>query len=199
MAYQLVSKSDRKGLNFYPTPYDLIEPVRVMIGREAIWEPACGDGRIVRVFREAGNPVFASDIEDHGFGGLDEVRDFYAYDQIPAFFDPYDSLTIITNPPHSREHATKFVQHCLDLARASGKDVDVFLLLRHQWDTAKTRIDLCRAVDAKITMCWRPKWFEDEEGAKSKTPMHNYAWYYWEDGGQGECKNVYIGPDWNKT
>lgn len=196
MTFQHVSKAGRKDHNFYPTPQDLIDPVKALIGAEAIWEPACGDGRISEALRDQGNHVWSTDVHAHGYSSQDDVRSFYDYTSLPSFFYEYDHVSIVTNPPHSREHADRFVRHALELATKTDKRVDVFLLLRHAWDTAKTRIDLCDRIDCKLTMCWRPKWFE---GDSKKTPMHSYAWFYWENGGQGEGKNVYIDQNWNKV
>ena len=48
-----------------------------------VWEPACGDGRMVEALRAAGCArVYTSDIVDHG-GGQDDVLDFLSA-QIPT-------------------------------------------------------------------------------------------------------------------
>jgi hypothetical protein len=48
-----------------------------------IWEPACGDGAIVRILREAGKTVVCSDIQDYGFPGTAKL-DFFRASEIPT-------------------------------------------------------------------------------------------------------------------
>ena len=53
--------------DFYATPP---EAVRALLSVEnfsgTLWEPACGDGAIVNVLREAGHTVYATDLVDRG-------------------------------------------------------------------------------------------------------------------------------------
>lgn len=81
--------------DFYPTPP---EPTRALLHAEAsalrrfpaIWEPAAGDGAMVREIEGAGHRVIASDLVDRGAGAT--VRDFFAYEAPPA-------PALVTNPP----------------------------------------------------------------------------------------------------
>jgi hypothetical protein len=82
--------ADVDGPDFYPTPdwatYALIDNERFE-GR--IWEPACGDGSMVRVLRDTGRPVDASDLFDRGYGevGVDFLTSSRQIENI------------VTNPP----------------------------------------------------------------------------------------------------
>jgi hypothetical protein len=58
-----------------------------------IWDPCAGRGNTVRVLRDAGHEVIASDLYDHGFP-LDFQRDFLAETSLPA-----DCEGIVSNPP----------------------------------------------------------------------------------------------------
>jgi hypothetical protein len=84
--------ADLDGPDFYPTPgwatHALINNERFE-GR--IWEPACGDGAMVRVLAETGQPVDATDLYDRGFGetGVDFLRSSRNVDNI------------VTNPPYN--------------------------------------------------------------------------------------------------
>ena len=60
-----------------------------------IWEPACGDGAIVRVLEAAGFTVLASDIRDYGCAGT-VVLDYLA---VPALAI---MMGIVTNPPYKQ-------------------------------------------------------------------------------------------------
>jgi len=82
--------ADLAGPDFYPTPswatQALIEHEKF---EGTIWEPACGDGSMVRVLEKTGCPVIATDLYDRGFGIVGE--DFLSSDRI--------SDNIVTNPP----------------------------------------------------------------------------------------------------
>jgi hypothetical protein len=72
-------------LDYYPTPPWAVRAFcRYVLGLPAgqrspmvVWDPACGGGHMARPLSEACETVLASDVFDHGFGG---VRDFLACD-----------------------------------------------------------------------------------------------------------------------
>lgn len=77
-----------------------------------IWDPACGQGNIVRALRAAGCEAVGSDIADRGFGGVQD------------FLDPdcefVNVANIVTNPPFFRaKGAEAFIRRALSIA--SGK------------------------------------------------------------------------------
>ena len=101
------SQADR-GFDLYSTPPDA---VRALLKAEplpsGIWECAAGRGAIVNVLRDAGHPVIASDIVDHGFP-LHFVGDFLEQTGMPAGCE-----CIVTNPPF--KIVDRFIAHALDL------------------------------------------------------------------------------------
>lgn len=84
--------ADLDGPDFYPTPdwatYALIDN-ECFEGR--IWEPACGDGSMVRVLRDTGRSVDASDLFDRGYGeiGVDFLKCERTIENV------------VTNPPYN--------------------------------------------------------------------------------------------------
>jgi hypothetical protein len=101
------SHSER-GLDCYTTPDVAVQALlRVEKIPHQVWEPAAGHGAIVRVLRDRGHDVAASDIFD--YGGLDFVGDFLAQEKMPDGCD-----CIVTNPPY--QIAEPFVAHALELA-----------------------------------------------------------------------------------
>jgi hypothetical protein len=98
--------ADLGGPDFYPTPS---WATRALVENEdfegEIWEPACGDGAMATMLAEAGNPVFASDLYDRGFGeaGVDFLSSNRQADNI------------VTNPPYNS--AEGFVATAQRLAR----------------------------------------------------------------------------------
>jgi hypothetical protein len=86
--------------------------IRALLEVEAvparIWEPACGPGAIVRVLRDAGHEVVATDLVDYGcpesVSGVDFLMETRAPDNVGA---------ILTNPPYKL--AGRFVAKGLEL------------------------------------------------------------------------------------
>jgi hypothetical protein len=92
----------------YATPAVAVEALlKVERLPHRIYEPAAGDGAIVRVLRAAGHAVIASDIHDYGFR-LHFRRDFLLETKAPAGIE-----AIVTNPPFRL--AEEFVAHALEL------------------------------------------------------------------------------------
>ena len=72
-----------------------------------IFDPACGEGRIVEVAKRAGYEAAGSDIEDRGYGevGVDFRKDFTP------------RKTIVANPPYGI--VDTFLPHALEIATAA--------------------------------------------------------------------------------
>ncbi len=83
-------------LDFFPTPpwatRALCEwlKTRCPINSQAVWDPACGDGAMVRPLKEYFSDVHRSDVHDYGIGAM--VRDF-------LWPSSEQCDWIITNPP----------------------------------------------------------------------------------------------------
>ena len=105
---------DRETNDFYPTPP---EPTRAILSAErgrlrdfgAVWEPAAGDGAMVREMESVGLTVRASDLVDRGCGA--EIRSFYDFSAAPA-------PAILTNPPFAEcgwgNGRARWLTHALD-------------------------------------------------------------------------------------
>lgn len=81
-----------------------------------IWDPCCGFGRIPESAKTR-NSIYASDIVDRGYVGLNEVADFLKCD------DQQASPNIVCNPPFNI--AANFALHALSL-QATGKVAMIF-------------------------------------------------------------------------
>ncbi len=127
-----------------------------------VWEPACGTGKMVLPLEAAGYDVDGSDIFD-------------GYDFLKSDNKTYQA--IITNPPYVL--ATEFIGHALGLCGVPGDTRLVAMLLRTDFDHAKTRQHLfsgCPAFAKKLVLTKRIKWFADSTGS----PSFNHAWYLWD-------------------
>jgi hypothetical protein len=129
-----------------------------------IWEPACGDGRLVDALRLTGRDVVATDA--YGINPLNFLRDA-----------PPDAVlaALVTNPPFNI--LTPFIVralHHLD----TGVVQDVVLLLRADHPTAQERAPLLRRAYALYYCCWRPRWIEDS----TTGPRWSFIWAHWKRG-----------------
>jgi hypothetical protein len=159
--------------NFYPTPP---EATRALMDKEVfdgtIWEPACGDGAMVRVFEEYGHKnIISTDLIDRGFG-----------------ISPHDFLTsdlradnVITNPPF--KISEEFVRKAL--ASSTKK---VAMLQKIQFLEGQKRKILFAETPLKAVYVFskRINFYREGQQADYSTSMMAFAWYVWEHGYAGE-------------
>ncbi len=142
---------------------------------EIIWEPACGPGAIVRVLREAGHKVYATDLVDYGCPDSDARVDFLMETSAPTYIG-----AIVTNPPFKL--ATEFAAHALMLAPK------VAMLMRLAFlESEKRRAVLDSGQLARVhvfrnrlPMMHRDGW----EGPKASGSVA-FAWFVWDRSHQG--------------
>jgi hypothetical protein len=107
-----------RGDDLYETPPIAVrELLRVESVPQAVWEPACGPGSIVRELRASGRTVIATDLVDYGCDGSEARRDF-----LMERAAPQGVSGIVTNPPFKL--AEKFAAHAITLVP------EVHMLLR---------------------------------------------------------------------
>lgn len=166
----------RRAEDFYPTGQP--EAIRALLARDgdrirqagAVWEPACGDGALVRAIRLSGIACHASDLIDRGCAGA-VVPDFYSFDRSPA-------PAIITNPPfceiNARDGHGRWLRHTLDMP---GWDY-LALLLSWDWPAARAN-GLGALLDARpFSYCYLMRWKLDFTGEGS--PPQRNAWFVWD-------------------
>lgn len=183
--------------DFYPTPLTAFNPLMPYIkqlpqirykdafnGDPIVFEPACGDGRLISAMNAEGIPAYGDDL-DNGYDFL--------VDETPREI-------IVTNPPFSL--AQEFIE------RATTNSGDVFMLLRLNFLGSQERHDWWKehCPDALFVLSKRPNFvisvkckcgasnqtyqMEDKDLIPSKCPACNekvkrgssdsteYAWYY---------------------
>jgi hypothetical protein len=160
-----------RGADLYETPP---EAVRALLEFEYIpdrvWEPACGPGSIVRVLREAGHAVHATDVIDYGWQGQDDQADFLKVQIAPA-----GHSMIVTNPPYM--HANAFVAHALHLCPR------VAMLLRLGFIAGTKRTPILESgmlarvhvFRNRLPMMHRAGW----TGPRA-TSQTEFAWFIWD-------------------
>jgi hypothetical protein len=186
-------KQSERGNDLYETPP---EAVRALLEVEQfkgpIWEPACGPGAIVRVLRDLGLHVVASDIDDYGCPDSKSRIDFLMEQQIPQGIE-----ALITNPPYSL--ADEFARHALDLGVPR-----IALLLktiyisgqreRSRGIGASDILDAGRLAEFlpfanRLPVMHRHGW----EGKKIESSSVDHAWFVWDQSHRGDtiCRRLW--------
>lgn len=144
---------------------------------ENIWECACGEGDLAKVFEKAGHNVLSTDLIDRGYGT--GAVDFLECTEV---FDG----DIITNPPY--KYAKEFVEKALELV-PDGHKVAMFLKL--QFLEGKARKALFEKYPPKTIyvasgrlLCAKNGDFEGMRAGGGSAVA--YCWYIWQRGYQGD-------------
>ncbi|MBU2531157.1 MAG: hypothetical protein KKB37_00340 [Alphaproteobacteria bacterium] len=137
-----------------------------------IWEPACGEGHISKVFETAGHKVISTDLAPcWGYG--ESNRDFLL-ERRPL------APNIVTNPPYGRGLADAFVTHALRLTADTAGKVAMLLAIqslahpqRHAFWTSRAptviyALDECQ--------CWP---YGDPSRATTAIGKQRYCWVVW--------------------
>jgi hypothetical protein len=162
---------------------------------QTIWEPACGRGAIVRVLRNAGHRVIATDLVDYRSPDQDHAcRDFLLERRAPDGVE-----MIVTNPPGML--AAQFAAHALSLSP------HVAMLLRLSFlesGNEKTKAGRARlfALDGghlarvfvfidRLPMMHRDGWTGNRVSNRTA-----FAWFVWERGHARDAQTKRI--SWKK-
>jgi hypothetical protein len=135
-----------------------------------IWEPACGVGNIVKILRDAGHQVIASDLNNRGCPDSMSAIDFL----FPLVVPIIECDAIVTNPPYSL--AEEFVYTALERASL------VIMLLRLAFYESTRRARLLDSAGLirihvfanRLPMMHRAGW----TGRRASSAMA-FAWFVW--------------------
>lgn len=141
-----------------------------------IWECACGEGHLAKVFNKVGKLNLASDLIDRGYGN--------------AFFDFLDRVEegkyegdIVTNPPY--KFAKEFIEKALGIIKTGRK---VAMFLKVTFLEGKARKEFFKKNPPKtIYVCsGRIPCAKNGDFDKYPSSAIAYAWYVWEKGFTGK-------------
>jgi hypothetical protein len=159
---QRASGYARRANEDYPTPAWVVGAIAVYLLKRGlrIWEPTAGNGALAKALIEEGFQVVAT------------TDDFFLRIRAPH---PHIEA-IVTNPPYGadRRQTCDFIRHALSFSAVRK----VAMLLRVDFDSAKTRADLFRdnpTFAGKIVLLDRIKRFEGPS-----QPSDNHAWFVWD-------------------
>lgn len=148
--------------DFYPTPpevtYALLDFLDLPRGTR-IWEPACGNGDMVREMETWGYQVTGTDIS--------MGQDFLTVPPVPCDW-------IITNPPFSLSGG--FIERCQHIGKPFA------LLLKSQFWHARKRLKLFREEPPVwvLPLTWRPDFLFKARGGGA--PLMDVLWRVWNPG-----------------
>ena len=135
-----------------------------------IWECACGEGHLSKVFEKNGYNVKSTDLINRGFGcfGID----FLSIDNLEWNGD------IITNPPY--KYAQEFVEKGLQII-PQGNKIAMFLKLQFLEGKGRKNLFLSQPpktvyVSSSRLLCAKNGKFNNDGSAVA------YAWYVWVKG-----------------
>ena len=156
--------------DLYETPRCAVEALlKCEFLPKRIWEPAAGRGSIVKVLREHGHEVLASDLVDYGEPTHYARRDFLMEWKLPGGVQ-----AIVTNPPYKL--ADEFVRHAIKLCPA------VVMLLRLAALEGMGRSDIIDTHLARVHVFRNrlPMMHRDGWGGKRAGSGIAFAWFVFE-------------------
>lgn len=141
-----------------------------------IWECACGEGHLAKVFEQHGHEVISTDLVYRGYGDPEPL------DFLNETIDDFEG-DIVTNPPY--KFALEFVQRALESVKP-GRKVAMFLKL--QFLEGKRRKEFFQNFPPKTVYVSSSRLSCAMNGDFEKYPSSAvaYAWYVWVKGYKGE-------------
>jgi hypothetical protein len=158
--------ADLEGPDFYPTPkwatHALIDNEKF---EGMIWEPACGDGTMVRVLRDTGRPIAASDLFNRGYGevGIDFLKSSRSVENI------------VTNPPYNS--AEGFVEAGL---RQATRKICLLLRLAFLEGANRQRTIFSKTPPARVWVFSERITFYPAGAVQKGSGTTAYAWFVWD-------------------
>lgn len=169
------SISERQSEDYYATEPKAAELLlEVMPELNNIWECACGEGHLARVFDEAGKLYKATGLIDRGYG---DIEDFLLNTE------HYYNGDIVTNPPYKL--AQQFIEQAISIVDAGRK---VCMFLKVLFLEGKARKELFASYPPKTiyVSSSRINCAKNGEFNTYTSSAIAYAWFIWEKGYCGE-------------
>lgn len=142
-----------------------------------IWECACGEGHLSKVFEKAGYTVKSTDLIYRGFGegGVDFLSDDITF----------WNGDIITNPPY--KYAKQFIEKALNII-PEGNKIAMFLKIQFLEGKERKKLFLSNPpktiyVSSSRLLCAKNARFDEMISGGGSAVA--YAWFIWEKGFKG--------------
>lgn len=169
------SKYERQPEDYYATDpiagYLLLEVEQEL---NNIWEPACGEGHLAKVFDEAGKLGKATDLINRGSGAIEDFL---------LNTEPYHNGDIVTNPPY--KYAQEFVEHALSKVD-EGRKVCMFLKVLFLETQKRKELFIKYPPKVIYVSSSRINCAKNGDFVTYNSSAIAYAWYVWVKGYRGE-------------
>ena len=139
-----------------------------------IWECACGEGHLAKVFNSAGKLAKATDLINRGYG---DVENFLLCSE------SYRNGDIVTNPPYI--YAQQFVEHALSLVD-TGRYVCMFLKVLFLEGKARKKLFSQYPPKTVYISSSRINCAKNGDFKSYTSSAIAYAWFVWLKGFQGK-------------
>ena len=177
------SQNERASYDLYVTPKSALQRfLDVYTLNKNVWEVAVGTGELAEVLKENNYKVYATDINDYGYKGLNRTLNFLSSEVLPQPQEGLLECDILTNPPFNK--SLEFVKQALNIVE-DGYNVVMFLRL--QFLEGKTRKAFFEQNPPKYIYV-----FSDRQncinpfGVNQKSSAICYAWFVWQKGFKGD-------------
>lgn len=180
--YKTLGASNHTEKERQPDDYYATEPkaAELLLEQEefhhTIWECACGEGHLAKVFEAHGHEVISTDLIYRGYGDPEPL------DFLNETIDDFEG-DIVTNPPY--KFALEFVQRALESVKP-GRKVAMFLKL--QFLEGKSRKNFFQITPPRrvYVSSSRLKCAKNGKFESIASSAVAYAWFVWEKGYTGE-------------
>lgn len=139
-----------------------------------IWECACGQGHLAKVFGNVDKLGKATDLIDRGYGATEDFLQSK---------EPYHNGDIVTNPPY--KYAKEFVEKALELVDV-GRYVCMFLKVLFLESRSRKELFIKFPPKVIYVSSSRINCAKNGDFDNYTSSAIAYAWYVWQKGYNGE-------------
>ena len=139
-----------------------------------IWECACGEGHLAKVFGNVDKLGKATDLIDRGYGATEDFLQSK---------EPYHNGDIVTNPPY--KYAKEFVEKALELVDV-GRYVCMFLKVLFLESRSRKELFIKFPPKVIYVSSSRINCAKNGDFDTYTSSAIAYAWYVWQKGYNGE-------------
>lgn len=169
------SLGERQSEDFYATEPKAAELLLEIIPElNNIWECACGQGHLAKVFDNVDKLGKATDLVDRGYGATEDFL---------LSKEPYHNGDIVTNPPY--KYAKEFVEKALELVDV-GRYVCMFLKVLFLESRSRKELFIKFPPKVIYISSSRINCAKNGDFNTYTSSAIAYAWYIWQKGYSGE-------------
>lgn len=169
------TNTERESNDYYatdPIAAELLLDIEII---NNVWEPACGEGHLSKVFEHAGIKVLSTDLIYRGYGEKEPINFLQCTNKWHG--------DIVTNPPF--KHAVEFIEKALELVQ---NDAKVIMFLKLQFLEGQARKRLFTKYPPKTIYISSSRIECGMNGIFMNGSAICYCWYMWVKGYNGHTE-----------